>query len=95
MGSGNAPFFANLFLYFNEGQWLINKSGFIKARRFYKPFRFIDGQNCFGNLNNTFQSEIVLIKENDIQPETPFKLCNLCKLCKKKLQSQILNLWDL
>ena len=44
MGLDPAPFFANLFLFYYESEWLkkLKKSDNIKARKFGNTFRFID-----------------------------------------------------
>ena len=44
MGSDPAPFFANLFLFFYEVQWIksTKKLDYGRARRFLNTFRFID-----------------------------------------------------
>lgn len=44
MGSGPAPFLANLFLYYYENKWItkIDKANFERARCFSNIFRFIN-----------------------------------------------------
>ena len=81
MGSDPAPFFANLFLFFFEVQWikLIKKSDYGRARRFLSTFRFIDdliAANDYGEFERSFKEiyppELTLKKENIIDTEGTF-----------------------
>ena len=51
IGSDPAPFFANLFPYHYERQWLVNlkKKDLSKARKFGNTFRFIDDLCAFND----------------------------------------------
>ena len=73
MGSGPAPFFANLFLYFYESKWMneLKKNDLIKARKLCNIFRFIDDLNSINdggefesNYSNIYPEELQLGKEN-------------------------------
>ena len=81
MGSDPAPFFANLFLFFYEVQWikLTKKSDYARARRFLNTFRFIDdliAANDYGEFERSFKEiyppELTLKKENKIDTEGTF-----------------------
>ena len=74
MGSDPAPYFANLFLYYYENEWLnkLKKSDLHKARQFSNTFRFIDDLGALndGGLfdfyrNEIYPPEMELGKEND------------------------------
>ena len=56
MGSDPAPFFANLFLYYYEREWVnsIKKNDIIKARKLCNIFRFIDDLSAI-NDDNKFE----------------------------------------
>ena len=73
MGSDPAPFFANLFLFFFESEWLnkIKKYDNIKARKFGNIFRFIDDLIALNDggefekcLHEIYPPELHLKKEN-------------------------------
>ena len=81
MGTDPAPFFANLFLFFYEVQWikLTKKSDYSRARRFLSTFRFIDdliSANDYGEFERSFKeiypSELTLKKENEVDTEATF-----------------------
>ena len=81
MGFDPAPFFANLFLFFYEVQWikLVKKSDYSRARRFLSTFRFIDdliSANDYGEFERSFKeiypSELTLKKENEIDTAATF-----------------------
>ena len=60
MGSDPAPFFANLFLFFYEVQWIksTKKLDYGRARRFLNTFRFIDdliAANDYGEFERSFR----------------------------------------
>ena len=69
MGSGPAPFFANLFLFFYESRWLkpIKNTNYNVARKFGNIFRFIDdsiatndGNEFENHYNDIYPSELIL-----------------------------------
>ena len=74
MGSDPAPFFANLFLFHFESEWLdkTKKDNHHRARRFGHAFRFIDDlvaindnnefENCYKEI---YPSDLELKKENN------------------------------
>ena len=73
MGSDPAPFFANLFLYHYERQWLLKlkKKDLAKARKFGNTFRFIDdlcalndGGEFEKHYGEIYPEEMQLGKEN-------------------------------
>ena len=73
MGSDPAPFFANLFLFYYESDWIKKQSkiNHLSAKKFNYTFRFIDDLitiNDMGEFNNFFRdiypSELDLKKEN-------------------------------
>ena len=72
MGSDPAPFFANLFLFYYEWQYVNNlkKENVILARKFCYTFRFIDdlitinNSNFEKNIRNVYPAELELKKEN-------------------------------
>ena len=73
MGSDPAPFFANLFLYHYERQWLLKlkKEDLAKARKFGNTFRFIDdlctlndGGEFEKHYREIYPEEMQLSKEN-------------------------------
>ena len=73
MGLDPAPFFANLFLFYYESEWLkkLKKSDNIKARKFGNTFRFIDdliAMNDGGEFESShheiYPPELELKKEN-------------------------------
>ena len=81
MGSDPAPFFANLFLFFYEVQWIksTKKLDYGRARRFLNTFRFIDdliAANDYGEFERSFREiyppELSLKKENEIDTEGTF-----------------------
>ena len=81
MGSDPAPFFANLFLYFYEREWInsVKKHDFIRARRLCNIFRFIDDLSVFNddkefekNIKEIYPKELELTKENSNNPEASF-----------------------
>ena len=81
MGFDPAPFFANLFLFFYEVQWIkqVKKSDYSRARRFLSTFRFIDdliSANDYGEFERSFKeiypSELTLKKENEIDTAATF-----------------------
>ena len=81
MGSDPAPFFANLFLFFYEVQWIksTKKLDYGRARRFLNIFRFIDdliAANDYGEFERSFREiyppELSLKKENEIDTEGTF-----------------------
>ena len=81
MGSDPAPFFANLFLYFYEVQWIktLKKSDYSRARRFLNTFRFIDDLitlNDAGEFSRScleiYPPELVLKKENETDSRATF-----------------------
>ena len=51
IGSDPAPFFANLFLFYYESEWIKRTSrvDFAKARRLFNTFRFIDDLNALND----------------------------------------------
>ena len=81
MGIDPAPFFANLFLFFYEVQWVkqTKKSDYGRARRFLNTFRFIDdliSANDYGEFERSWRDiyppELTLKKENEIDTEGTF-----------------------
>ena len=73
MGSDPAPFFANLFLAYYESLWIKSHSriDFIRARRLFNTFRYIDDllslndNNEFSRtFNEIYPPELILNKEN-------------------------------
>ena len=72
MGSDPAPFFANLFLFYYEWQYINNlkKENVVSARKFCYTFRFIDDLITINNTNfeinirNIYPAELELKKEN-------------------------------
>ena len=73
MGSDPAPFFANLFLFYYESQWIKSNryNNFARAKKLFNTFRYIDDllalndSNEFSNtFNEIYPSELVLNKEN-------------------------------
>ena len=60
MGSGPAPFFANLFLYFYESKSMreLKKNDLIKARELCNIFRFIEDLNSI-NDGGEFESNFL------------------------------------
>ena len=81
MGSDPAPFFANLFLYYYESNWVneIKRHDLIRARKFGNVFRFIDDLNAINdggefesNFRNIYPEELQLNKENTSNFETSF-----------------------
>ena len=73
MASDPDPFFAKLFLYFYEINWInkLQKSDLIKARKLCNIFRFIDDLNSINddgefksNYSNIYPEELQLGKEN-------------------------------
>ena len=71
MWSNPAPFFANLFLYFYESNWMNGlKNDLIKARKLCNILRFIDDLNSINdvgelesNYSNTHPKELQLGKK--------------------------------
>ena len=51
IGSDPAPFFANLFLFYYESEWIkkISRTDFVRARRLFNTFRFIDDLNALND----------------------------------------------
>ena len=81
MGSDPAPFFANLFLFFYESEWItkFRKENYIASRKLNNTFRFIDDlitindNNIFeANIHNIYPNELQLKKENNINTEATF-----------------------
>ena len=81
MGSDPAPFFANLFLYHYERQWLLNmkKKDLAKARKFGETFRFIDdlcalndGGEFEKHYREIYPEEMQLGKENKDNKKASF-----------------------
>ena len=81
MGSDPAPFFANLFLYYYENQWVdkIKKVDINRARKYSKIFRFIDDLGAinddgeFGShFNEIYPPEMELTRENTTLTEASF-----------------------
>ena len=80
MGSDPAPFFANLFLFYYEWQFINNlkKVNVISARKFCYTFRFIDDLITINNANfeinirNIYPAELELKKENDDDKRATF-----------------------
>ena len=81
MGSDPAPFFAKLFLFFYEVQWIksTKKLDYGRARRFLNTFRFIDdliAANDYGEFERSFKEiyppELSLKKENEIDTAGTF-----------------------
>ena len=81
MGSDPAPYFANLFLYRYESQWLnkMKKENNVLARKFGKIFRYIDdllaindGDEFEKHFLEIYPTELELKKENIINTETSF-----------------------
>ena len=81
MGSDPAPFFANLFLFYYECNWIdrCKKEDYKKARKFHNIFRFIDDLlaiNDGGEFGKSFLDiyppELVLNKENVNDHRTTF-----------------------
>ena len=73
MGSDPAPFFANLFLFYYECQWMKNlwKNDIGRGKKFANTFRFIDDLivvNDNGEFERSWKEiypeELVLEKEN-------------------------------
>ena len=73
MGSDPAPFFANLFLFYYEWQWIkkAKKDNIVLARTFHNTFRYIDdlitiNNNYFeNNIRNIYPAELELKHEGD------------------------------
>ena len=74
MGSDPAPFFANLFLYFYERNWILDlkKKDQFTARKFSNTFRFIDDLNAINDGGefekhhlDIYPTELQLSREND------------------------------
>jgi hypothetical protein len=81
MGLDPAPFFANLFLFYYESEWLnkIKKYDNIKARKFGNTFRFIDdliaindGGEFEKSYHEIYPPELELKKENLINTNATF-----------------------
>ena len=81
MGSDPAPFWANLFLFFFENEWLkrVKQTNNILARKFGNTFRFIDdliAMNDGGQFEKYYKEiyppELQLKKENAINSECSF-----------------------
>ena len=81
MGSDPAPFFANLFLYYFEHNWMnqIKKNDLIRARKMCYLFRFIDdlsaindGGDFENNFKDIYPEELQLGKENQNSSEASF-----------------------
>ena len=81
MGSDPAPFFANLFLYFYEREWInsVKKHDLIRARSLCNIFRFIDDLSVFNddkefekNFKDIYPKELELTKENCNNSEATF-----------------------
>ena len=73
MGSDPAPFFANLFLFYYESEWLrnIKKTDQCRARKFRNIFRFIDdlvaindGLEFSKSYSEIYPTELELKREN-------------------------------
>ena len=85
MGSDPAPFFANLFLFFYEWQYINNlkKENVIAARKFCYTFRFIDdlitinNENFEKNIRNIYPAELDLKKENQNDKNANFLDLNI------------------
>ena len=86
MGSDPASFFANLFLFYYESQWIkTNKNtNFVKTKRLFNTFRFIDDLltlndgNEFSNIHkDIYPSELVLNKENNVNNYATFLDLNI------------------
>ena len=86
MGSGPAPFFANLFLYFYESKWMneLQKNDLTKARKLCNIFRFIDDLNSISDgrefessQSNIYPEELQPRKENTEKHEASFLDLNI------------------
>ena len=85
-GSDPAPFFANLFLYYYESNWIksIKKNDLIRARRLCNIFRFIDDLSVINdaeefenNFKHIYPKELELTKENVNYSEVSFLDLNI------------------
>ena len=81
MGSDPAPFFANLFLHFNERKWMneLKKNDLLKARKLCNTFRFIDDLNSINdgrefenNFSKIYPEELQLSNENTDKHEASY-----------------------
>ena len=86
MGSDPAPFFANLFLYYYESEWLtrLKSKDHKKARKFGNVFRFIDDLIAINDGNEfskaykeIYPQELELKKENLTEDQATFLDLNL------------------
>ena len=73
MGSDPAPYFANLFLFYFEMNWMnkLKKENFVATRKYSNTFRFIDdlitinnGHHFENNIRSIYPPELELKKEN-------------------------------
>ena len=81
MGSDPAPFFANLFLFHYEAEWIksMKNTNYGKAKKFSYVFRFIDdllaindGEEFLNNFLDIYPPELELKKENKNNNEATF-----------------------
>ena len=81
MGSDPAPFFANLFLFYYEAEWIksMKNMNYSKAKKFSHVFRFIDdllaindGEQFLNNFLDIYPPELELKKENMNNNEATF-----------------------
>ena len=81
IGSDPAPFFANLFLYYYESEWVksLKKTDLIKAQKLKNMFRFIDDLNAVNdsdvfhqNIAEIYPVELELSRENINDKEANF-----------------------
>ena len=86
MGSDPAPFFANLFLYYFESEWMndLKKNDLILARKLSNIFRFIDDLSVVNddgifevNIKDIYPKELELTKENYNSSEASFLDLNI------------------
>ena len=81
MDSDPAPFFANLFLFYYESEWLqsLKNGQYQRARKFGNVFRFIDdliaindGKEFLNSFQEIFPTELELKRENTSDLEATF-----------------------